>query len=1310
MDLKDKTINVSGNSSKSSLLESNANKKLKLLRIPKCYLAGILVILAGLIGLIGWKFESDLLKTFALGGVTMKANSAISFLLAGFTIIFLQDKRKLINEFTARVLAVVIIILGSLVILQYLFNINFGIDELVFREAENAFGTVHPGRMAPNTALNFILIGLLFFSLTYPKYERSLVNIFLLITTFTISIMGLSGYIFGLNELTGFEAFTRMSLADSIAFIIVCSGIYLVMFTKNNDITVESKLLSGLTVASIFIIFGSLLSVTSIKSLVSASNKVEHTKLVQEKLGNVLSEAYKFVANNRGFLIYGNETFLDGYYNADERIILQLEQLRDLTKDDPRQQARLDLLDELSKKGIEFSNGLVSTYKNEGKDAALALFSTLNEKEIYAKLDSLISEMAEQEKRLFLERKESETDKASNTLFIILLNLFIQILLLTVIFLFVKKDVSGRRKAEAIVQKLNEELEERVKERTKDLNKINDQLERTGKMAKIGGWIIDLRKNEVVFSEMVRKIHEVGPDYHPTIETGLEFYTPEAVPVISEAVRLAIEEGKPFDLQLPLITAKNNRIWVRTIGQPQVQNGEIVAINGIFQDVTDRISAEIEAKETNRRINNLVSSLNDVVWTASYDGSQIIDINESFEVVFERSVDELKSNPKLWIEVVHPEDLAIAEASHKELLEMGRAEAEYRIVKQDGNIVWLQDRKSLMYDENGKPVQMGGVAKDITRQKKSENRKSKQNEILDCVVKGVSLPKILELIVKSVEEEDSTSICSILLLDAGGKHLYNGAAPNLPDFYNEAIDGLEIDEYIGSCGAAAYSKTRVIADDLLTHPNWVHFRELVIKANLRSCWSEPILDEKGDVLGTFAIYHTIPKSPSSEEIDLLNSVGSLTSLAIIRKRNEEKIHNINVELEIKVEERTKQLVQTNEILQKEIEEREKIEVELKVAKSEAERANLAKSEFLSRMSHELRTPMNSILGFAQLMEMGELAPAHKKGVNHILKSGKHLLNLINEVLDLSRIEAGKLSISLEPVSVCGIISETIDIINPLACERNISLEIINLSNENIFVKADNQKLKQVLLNLINNAVKFNRPGGSVKVQCIKKIGVKISVIDTGIGIRPEELHKLFTPFQRIGAEVSAIEGTGLGLAVAKKLIEVMHGKIGVESKVGVGSTFWIELPQAESQIELQDKINSGETTETANAIVTGTILYIEDNISNIQLVEQILEIHRPSIHLITEMYGKHTVKLAMDYKPSLILLDLDLPDINGKEVLKLLKGETQTKTIPVVILSANAMGRTIETLMKAGALNYLTKPLDVLAFLKVVDDMIKPTS
>jgi PAS domain S-box-containing protein len=396
-----------------------------------------------------------------------------------------------------------------------------------------------------------------------------------------------------------------------------------------------------------------------------------------------------------------------------------------------------------------------------------------------------------------------------------------------------------------------------------------------------------------------------------------------------------------------------------------------------------------------------------------------------------------------------------------------------------------------------------------------------------------------------------------------------------------------------------------------------------------------------------------------------------------------------------------------------ITERKQSEAEISKARNEAEQANLAKSEFLSRMSHELRTPMNSILGFAQLMEMGELEPAQRKGVNHILNSGKHLLDLINEVLDISRIEAGHISLLMEPVPLGGVILEMIDIVRHQARQHQQILELIESPVNRLFVRADSQRLKQVLLNLINNAVKYNREGGSVviKTRLLEKENpnhtwARVSISDTGIGISAGDIQKLFLPFERIGAEKSEIEGTGLGLTVVKKLMDAMGGNIGVESVQGVGSTFWIELPLTESQLESVAKATGQQKAESVPIQATAKVLYIEDNVSNVELIEQILSSQRPGIQLIANKNGRQAVHLATDCRPDLILLDLDLPDLHGSEVIKLLMSDDKTKRIPVVIVSADAMPKQLQKLLKTGARDYLTKPLDVATFLKVIDEYV----
>ncbi len=411
-----------------------------------------------------------------------------------------------------------------------------------------------------------------------------------------------------------------------------------------------------------------------------------------------------------------------------------------------------------------------------------------------------------------------------------------------------------------------------------------------------------------------------------------------------------------------------------------------------------------------------------------------------------------------------------------------------------------------------------------------------------------------------------------------------------------------------------------------------------------------------------------------------------------RKRTEQLILDLNQNLEQKIQERTEELKVAN--------------VELEKAKITADKANEAKSIFLSRMSHELRTPMNAILGFAQLLEMTNLDEKQQKSVGHILKSGNHLLNLINEVLDIARIESGRIGLSVESVSANHIINEVVELVYPMATARKINIEF--KPNDVLYIMADKQRLKQILINVINNAIKYNHVGGHVNILVKENNrNVRISVTDNGFGISKENIDKIFTPFERIGADKHEIEGTGLGLSVVKQLMESMNGLYGVESELGKGSTFWFEFKNGGNHEETINGIkgtidNEKITTENAS-ISSKIILYIEDNFSNIELVETIINNARPEVNLITNTYGANAVTLAKQYKPQLILLDLNLPDMHGSEVLDKLKIDEETKNIPVVIVSADAMEKQINYMLNLGAKTYLTKPIQLKELLKIID-------
>ena len=381
------------------------------------------------------------------------------------------------------------------------------------------------------------------------------------------------------------------------------------------------------------------------------------------------------------------------------------------------------------------------------------------------------------------------------------------------------------------------------------------------------------------------------------------------------------------------------------------------------------------------------------------------------------------------------------------------------------------------------------------------------------------------------------------------------------------------------------------------------------------------------------------------------------------------------------------------------------EAETLEARRSAEVANHAKTEFLSRMSHELRTPLNAILGFAQLLEMDELAPNQRDSVRYIRRGGEQLLALINEVLDISRIEVGALSLSPEPVWLPDVLEEQQALMAPMAAERGVTIAVRATTAVTGHVLADRQRLKQVLLNLLSNGVKYNRTGGRVWIECREAAPgrIRIDVTDTGLGIPPDKLDRLFVPFDRLGAEQTGVEGTGIGLTLTRRLVEEMGGTLTVQSVPGEGSTFSVELARVEDPVRELASIESQVPAPVRWAARSEkTVLHVEDNLSNLRLVEQVV-LQRPEVRLIAAIQGRLGLELAREHRPDLILLDLHLPDMKGEEVLAELQSDPQTRDIPVTIVSADATAGLVERLKVAGARGLMTKPLDVEAFLDMLD-------
>jgi PAS domain S-box-containing protein len=494
-----------------------------------------------------------------------------------------------------------------------------------------------------------------------------------------------------------------------------------------------------------------------------------------------------------------------------------------------------------------------------------------------------------------------------------------------------------------------------------------------------------------------------------------------------------------------------------------------------------------------------------------------------------------------------PEELPMQQAARNNM-EIQNTELE--LLLQSGRRVNLLGSATPVRDGHGRVLGCVGAFLDNTHRKRAEGLLAGEKRVLERIAKRTPLLEVLNEICRFIEELSPGMMSSILLLDADGTNLRPIAAPKLPEEWTRAITPLAIGPSVGSCGTAAWTKEQVVVSDIAADPRWTTYPEycaLALKCGLRACWSTPILSAAGQLLGTFAMYYQEPRSPVQADLELIKQVTDLASVAIEHDRAAEGLRRARDELEERVRERTAELVQANKRL---------------------EELDRLKSQFLATMSHELRTPLNSIIGFTGILRQGLAGPVNdeqKKQLGLVFGSAKHLLSLINDLLDLSRIEAGKVEIEREPFNLVEVVDDVIQNLTPIAGQKNIRLAS-DLPGSLIQMLGDRKRCFQVLLNLANNAVKFT-DRGEVRISAhTEGEQVRVCVADTGIGIKPEQIGMLFEAFRQLdGTAKRVYEGTGLGLHLCRRLLELMSGQIRVESEFGRGSRFTFVMPRVAAE-------------------------------------------------------------------------------------------------------------------------------------------------
>lgn len=753
-----------------------------------------------------------------------------------------------------------------------------------------------------------------------------------------------------------------------------------------------------------------------------------------------------------------------------------------------------------------------------------------------------------------------------------------------------------------------------------------ERLKEAQRLAQLGSWELDIVNNHLIWSDQIFSLFEVDKDgFEPTYQSFLEYVHPEDREMVNNAYLGSLKTRQPYQVAHRLLMPNGRIKWVEERCFTEFDDdAKPLVSRGTVQDITERVAATKALEDSEERLRRVIDAVSDGIWDWNPETGEYY-LSPRWKEIFGYRDDELENVESTFLELVHPEDRErVAEAVRAHFESSEPFNLEIRVRHKNGRYLWILTRGEGIRDHAGKVIRMLGTITDITDKKLAENALAESRAHLNFLVS--SSPAVIYTC-------DVAPPYRVTFISDNVETIFRGFTPEQfttdVGFYSSLVHPEDKQRI--------YNDVNEILDD-----GHCAYEYRIRMADGEYRWFRDVLN--------------VIKDGEGEAVEMIGSMSDITQ----RKQAELDLEMYREHLEEMVADRTKSL----------------------------EEANNAKTQFLSRVSHELRTPMNAILGFSEVLERENLGSQQKEYVREINLAGSHLLELINELLDLSRIESGNLAISLQPVSVISAIEQSWQLTHSLFDEYGVKFVTVDHCNQNVI--ADQFRLRQVLLNLFSNAAKYNSSGGQVRVSCkLRDEFVRIEVSDTGPGISEKFMKRLFTPFDRLGAENSKTEGTGIGLPLSRQLCELMGGRLGVESTPGKGSVFWVELPKASVAIVEPEPGHHVRESE-GKAIV----LYIEDNQPNLRLMRAMLR-NSKNYTLVTAIDGAAGLDKAVALNPDIILLDIHLPGMSGYEILGKLRENPTTRSIPVIALSADAMPEEIERGLNSGFHQYLTKPINL---------------